>query len=37
MKKLAITNLATRENHVIDWQGIEVLDRDSHKIRRQEG
>ncbi len=35
MHKSAITDHAIRANHVIDWEGAEVVDKESHTRRRQ--
>ncbi len=34
MNKSTITDHTTQENHVIDWEGAKVVDRESHKRRR---
>ncbi len=35
MNKSALTDHTQQENHVIDWQGAKVVDREAHKKRRQ--
>ena len=33
--KSALTDHATQDNHVIDWEGVQVVDRETHQKRRQ--
>ena len=33
-QKSTLTDHTTTENHLIDWEGVKVLDRESHRRRR---
>ena len=32
--KSALTDHTTTENHIIDWEGLNVIDRESHRMKR---